>query len=64
MIFFPYCVAYTCHLPLLRKLKKQFHGLLLYISNTKWTIGFRIVNGLIVISILQIYDTEFDWSFL
>ena len=62
--FFPYCVTYTCHLPLLRKLKKQFHRLLLHIFNMKWTIGFWIVNGIAVISIFQIYDTEFDWSFL
>ena len=133
---FPICVTYTCHLPLLRKLKKQFHRLLLHIFNMKWAIGFRIVKGIMqkqpprgvlwksysenmqqiyrrttirnvisiklfcnfigitllhgccpvnllhifrtpfpkntsgwllliaVISILQIYDTEFDWSFL
>ena len=47
-----------------KKTKKQFHRLLLHILNMKWAIGFRIVNGIIVISILQIHDTEFDWSFL
>ena len=52
---FPICVTYTCHLPLLRKLKKQFHRLLLHTFNMKWAIGFRIVNGIIVISVLKIY---------
>ena len=42
------------HLPLLKKLKKQFN-----IFNMGGTTGFRIVKGKIVISILQIYDTEF-----
>ena len=40
---FPICVTYTCHLALLRKLKKQFHRLLLHIFNMKWAVGFRIV---------------------
>ena len=47
------------HLPLLKKLKKQFNRLRLHIFNMEGTIGFRIVKGKIVISILQIYDTEF-----
>ena len=47
-----------------KKTKKQFHRLLLHIFNMKWIIGFRIVDVIIVISILQMYDTEFDWSFL
>ena len=51
-----------CHLHLsrttLKKTKKQFHRLLLHTFNMKWTIGFQIVNGIIIISVLQIYDTE------
>ena len=32
---FPICVIYTCHLPFLRKLKKQFNRLRLHIFNMK-----------------------------
>ena len=51
MIFSPYCLTYTCHLPLLRKLKNQFRRL--PITCIKHKLNNRISNS-------YRYNSKFD----